>query len=84
MADWHNSQEWSKARRYAKTVLDPICVICGGELMGGDWTIDHIVAAGATGEPNHDISNLQSLCRACNGRKADKVMTRAAWRSSRW
>jgi len=52
--------------------------------MGGDWTIDHIVAAGATGEPNHDISNLQSMCRACNGRKADKVMTRAAWRSPRW
>jgi len=83
MADWHNSQAWSKARAYAKTILEPQCQSCGKELMGGDWTIDHIVPPGE-GEPNHDISNLQSLCRQCNGRKQDRVLLRTAWKSSRW
>ncbi|MFN9112066.1 MAG: HNH endonuclease [Bacteroidota bacterium] len=83
MADWHSSQEWHKARAYAKTVLDPICQVCNKELSGSDWTIDHIVPPG-DGSPNHDIANLQSLCRQCNGRKQDKVLVRTAWRSSRW
>ena len=64
MADWHKSKEWAKAREYAKTVLDPICAQCGAHLTGGDWTIDHIIPPKHTGEPNHDISNLQSMCRA--------------------
>jgi len=84
LADWHNSKEWNKARAYAKTVLDPECVICGAELTGGDWTIDHIRPPSVTGEPNHDIANLQSLCRVCNGRKSDKTAVRAAWKNSRW
>lgn len=75
MATWHSSTEWNKARAYAKTVLDPICQHCNKELTGEDWTIDHIVPAGQ-GEPNHDISNLQSLCRQCNGRKQDRVQVR--------
>ena len=84
MADWHNSQAWNKARSYAKTVLDPICSNCDAELVGGDWTIDHIRPPSITGEPDHDIANLQSMCRACNGRKADKSLVRAPWKSDRW
>ena len=84
MADWHKSKEWAKAREYAKTVLDPICVQCGAHLIGGDWTIDHIIPPKHTGEPNHDISNLQSMCRACNGRKQDRTLHRANWTSPRW
>ena len=84
MAGWHNTQDWQKARAYAKTVLDPECVLCGTELSGGDWTIAHILPPSVTGEPNHDIGNLQLLCRVCNGRKADKSAVRAAWKSSKW
>lgn len=84
MAEWHNSKDWAKARAYAKTVLEPVCVACGKELIGGDWTIDHIVPPTQNGEPNHDISNLQSMCRACNGRKQDRQLIRVAWRSPRW
>lgn len=83
MAEWHNSTEWKKARAYAKTILDPICQICGRELEGGEWTIDHIIPPGE-GTPNHDISNLQSLCRQCNGRKQDRTLVRSAWKSERW
>jgi 5-methylcytosine-specific restriction endonuclease McrA len=83
MAQWHNSQAWAKARAYAKTVLEPICVSCGAHLIGGDWTIDHIIPAG-DGEPNHDITNLQSMCRQCNGRKQDRTAVRANWVSPRW
>ena len=46
MADWHNSQAWAKARAYAKTVLEPVCQVCNRDLIGGDWTIDHIVPPG--------------------------------------
>ena len=84
MAEWHNSKEWAKARAYAKKVLDPYCSTCGVELIGGDWTIDHIIPASQNGEPNHDISNLQSMCRRCNGRKQDKTLERTSWRSPRW
>jgi 5-methylcytosine-specific restriction endonuclease McrA len=63
--------------------LDPICVSCAKELSGGDWTIDHIIPPG-DGEPNHDINNLQSLCRACNGRKQDRVLQRVTWRNPRY
>jgi 5-methylcytosine-specific restriction endonuclease McrA len=83
MSNWHDSAEWRKARAYAKTVLDPICAICGKELIGPDWTIDHIQAPG-DGEPNHDIANLQSACRKCNGRKQDKNQERVTWLSPKW
>lgn len=82
-ADWHSSTAWKKARAHAKTLLDPICSVCGKELHGWDWTIDHIVPPG-DGEPNHSIDNLQSMCRECNGRKQDRVLTRVPWRSNRW
>lgn len=87
MAEWHQSAEWKKAREYAKTVLEPICVACGKELIGGDWTIDHIAPPTQNGEgaqPNNDISNLQSMCRSCNGRKQDRQLIRVAWKSARW
>ena len=84
MADWHNSKEWREARAYAKTILDPTCVSCGKHLEGNDWTIDHIVAAGSNGIPNHDLSNLQSMCRYCNGKKQDRSLERTTWFSPKW
>lgn len=81
MADWHSSKEWAKARAYAKTILEPVCVRCNKDLEGNDWTIDHMIASDP---PNHDISNLQSMCRRCNGYKQDKVLERVTWLSDRW
>jgi 5-methylcytosine-specific restriction endonuclease McrA len=83
MAAWHSSNEWKKARAYAKTILEPICASCGVELSGEGWTIDHVIPPG-NGEPNHDISNLQSMCRPCNGRKQDRTLQRIAYTSTRW
>jgi len=83
MSNWHDSAEWKKARAYAKTVLEPICAICGKELIGADFTIDHITPPG-NGEPNHDIANLQSACRKCNGRKQDKTLERVTWFNPKW
>jgi 5-methylcytosine-specific restriction endonuclease McrA len=81
MAKWHDSPEWRKARAYAKTVLEPICITCNKDLIGEDWTIDHVHASDP---PNHDILNLQSMCRACNGRKQDRTLTRTTWRNARY
>lgn len=83
MADWHQSNEWRLAREQAKKVLEPICVTCGEYLEGSNWTIDHIIAPG-NGEPNHNIENLQSMCRQCNGRKQDRTYKRVPWRNDRW
>lgn len=84
MADWHNSTEWANARAYAKTILEPFCAICNKHLEGSDWTIDHIIPAGTDGTPNHDIANLQSMCRECNGRKQDRVLKRVPWQNPKW
>ena len=85
MANWHNSKEWARARAYAKTILEPVCIVCHKELIGNDWTIDHIVPPSATGgTPDHSIENLQSMCRSCNGRKSDKTLERITWLNPRW
>lgn len=85
MADWHASKEWAAARANAKKHLEPVCIVCHKELIGNDWTIDHIVPPSQTnGIPNHDLSNLQSMCRSCNGRKQDKTLTRVTWLNPRW
>jgi len=81
MADWHSSKEWKDARAYAKTILEPICARCGKDLEGSDWTIDHMVPSDP---PNHDISNLQSMCRRCNGYKRDTNLVRVSFLSERW
>lgn len=81
MSNWHNTAEWKKAAAYAKTLLEPYCTACNKELIGDDWTIDHIVPSDP---PNHDLNNLQSLCRSCNGRKQDKTLTRITWHNPRF
>lgn len=81
MAEWHQSKEWQRARAYAKTILEPICSTCNKTLEGSDWTIDHITPSDP---PNHDIHNLQSMCRQCNGRKQDRVYVRTHWRNPRF
>jgi len=81
MADWHSSREWKLAREHAKTLLDPVCARCNKDLEGSDWTIDHMIASDP---PNHDISNLQSMCRRCNGYKRDTLLERVSFVSDRW
>lgn len=83
MSEWHQSLAWKKARAYAKTVLDPLCAICSKELIGDDFTIDHVIAPGHN-EPNHDINNLQAMCRSCNSRKQDKTYKRVTWINPRF
>ncbi len=81
MANWHDSTEWKTARTNAKKYLTPVCVTCNKDLEGNDWTIDHIIASNP---PNHDLTNLQSMCRECNGRKQDRKQTRIAFISHKW
>ncbi len=83
MSDWHDTPEWRKARTYAKTILEPICAICEKHLEGFDWTIDHILPP-LDGKPDHDLSNLQSMCRECNSRKKDRISERVNWANPRW
>lgn len=45
--------------------MQPFCSTCGAT---DDLTIDHITPLHLGGDP-YAITNLQVLCRACNGRK---------------
>ena len=55
---------WQELRR-VQLARQPYCAECGAT---ADLTVDHIVplARGGRGE----LSNLQTLCRSCNGIKA--------------
>ena len=58
------------------------CLYCGKALEGSDATADHIVPRDAGGE---DADwNLVAACRACNGRKSNKVMIRMPWFNTAW
>jgi 5-methylcytosine-specific restriction endonuclease McrA len=86
MAEWHSSKEWREARTRARKTLLPLCNYCGKDLVGNDFTIDHIVPPSQSpgGIPNHAADNLQALCRSCNSRKQDTVQVRTNWRSPKW
>ena len=85
MSEWHNTAAWREARARARKILEPVCTNCHKELAGEDFTIDHIVPPSRTGGiPNNSIENLQALCRSCNGRKQDKVITRITQLNPRW
>lgn len=81
--DWHDTTAWKKARAYAKTQLENKCALCQKWVEGEDWTIDHIIPPNGD-EPNHDLANLQTLCRRCNSQKQDKSLRRIPWASTRW
>lgn len=85
MSDWHDTKAWRDARAMARKILEPVCTLCHADLVGADFTIDHIVPPSQTGgKPNHDLSNLQALCRSCNGRKQDRYLVRTTWINPRW
>lgn len=59
-----------------------ICMYCAKPLEGMDATADHITPKDAGGE---DIdTNLIAACRACNGRKSNKVLIRMPWINRNW
>lgn len=47
-----------------------VCCFCGSDK---DLTIDHILPLSRNG--SNDIKNLQILCRSCNSRKSNKIIT---------
>ena len=86
MAEWHNSKEWKQARAYALKHLAPLCNYCGKDLAGADFTVDHIIPPSQSpgGVPDHNLDNLQALCRSCNSSKQDKTQVRVTWRNPRY
>jgi 5-methylcytosine-specific restriction endonuclease McrA len=49
----------------------PVCASCGATQ---DLTVDHIVPLSRGG--SSDLSNLQTLCRSCNGIKSGQIEKR--------
>lgn len=57
----YNGSEWQRIR--TQQLLDhPRCAHCGATT---DLTVDHII-------PRSLAGGVQTLCRSCNGRKADR------------
>lgn len=58
-----------------------ICAYCGNIAD----TVDHIVPAALTGEPDNSPSNLIAACRSCNSKKGAKIAPpRAAFVKPGW
>jgi len=48
---------------------------CGVELIGSDYTLDHIVPLNRGGEPFDEL-NIKPMCRRCNGKKRNELEMR--------
>ena len=64
-ANWTVGRMGPRQKAKARARLPQVCAQCGSEQ---NLTLDHKLAR-AHGGTNH-ISNLQMLCRSCNGAKA--------------
>jgi 5-methylcytosine-specific restriction protein A len=60
--------QWNKIRVIVLRRDNWTCLQCNKKLIGSDATVDHIVALSNGGE-RLALSNLQSMCRACNSSK---------------
>lgn len=60
------------------------CVMCGKHLDGADATVDHIEPIALNSGKAYSDDELVAMCRACNGRKSDRALTRVAYVSPRW
>jgi 5-methylcytosine-specific restriction endonuclease McrA len=58
---------WQAMAR-AQIRRSPLCASCGAR---EDLTVDHIVPLSRGG--SSDLSNLQTLCRTCNGIKSGRI-----------
>ena len=68
------SVEWQQLRRRLYRRRKGKCQGCGKQIRYADATLDHIRPK-ARGGKDHK-SNVQILCKACNGLKADKSQRR--------
>lgn len=70
-----------------KRVLDRdgwVCSVCMKDLAGFDATVDHISPVSHNEGKKYRDDELVAMCRTCNGTKADRVLTRIAYRNARW
>lgn len=74
--------EWAAIRLFILNRDGWLCQYCGKHLEGDDATADHVTPKDAGG--TDDPTNLVAACRACNGRKTNKLLTRMPWFNPRW
>ncbi len=63
----YKSKQWSVIRRDVLNRDANVCRSCGRVCYGSNANVDHIVPLEQGG--TDDMSNLQTLCRSCHGRK---------------
>lgn len=63
---YRSTARWRRLSR-EQVQRHPVCVYCGSSR---DLTTDHVLPLQRRGASHP--SNLQTLCRSCNGRKADR------------
>lgn len=78
------TQAWRDLRLVILERDNYVCHMCLQHTEGRDATIDHIVPASMTGQPNNTPSNLRTLCRSCNSKKGTKVSQRQAFIKPGW
>lgn len=74
--------EWESLRLRILDRDSWVCAYCGKDLEGSDATADHLTPKEQGGVDEE--WNLVAACRACNGRKSNKVMIRMPWFNPDW
>lgn len=78
---------WNALRLAVLDRDDHQCVQCGSTEQ---LEVDHITAlASITDDEERELmtwdeANLRTLCKPCNGRKGDRIVTRSTWLNRRW
>lgn len=66
---FYGTKEWKTLRRY-KLSLNPLCEHCKKEdIIKYAIDVDHIIDIQDDPSKRLDITNLQSLCKECHGKK---------------
>lgn len=72
-AHW-NTARWKRLSKRLRR-MQPWCSTCGST---NDLTVDHIVPIALRPDLTYTLSNLDVLCRSCNGRKDAATRTRGS------
>ena len=83
-SDFYRSKEWREFRARMLNELDHVCVACGDEPTGFDLTLDHIIPRSKRPDLALEPTNVQVMCRTCNGTKQDRLQVRHSLFNDQW
>ena len=76
-----NGRNYSRVRQAVLHTYGDTCHLCGGQIIDGEWSIDHVIPRSKGG--THDLWNLRPAHKRCNFSKGNRPTTRRPPKQSR-